>query len=612
MHTINEYLRINAIRRMLSYVDVRTSEVVALVLFAAVFALFEGAGLSLLLPILQYAESGQTAIAEGGGALWIALAKVMEVLHLPATLPVLLLMAFVPILMRQVVFYLSTWYSAIVAGRIGVRMRMTTLDAVLEADPEFFDRHALGHIVGVVITQTGVAGLAILSVIKQLTIALLILLYIVILLAVSVPLTLATIVFAGVVSLVVKANITWIRSAGAQVAEVSQQMMGKIVERFSMIRLIKLRDQERAESKRIAEYSETLRALSVRQARLGANIEVTADPLLMLAVFITLYVGISVLGMTLAQLGLVLFVLTRLNAKLKEFNAGRQLISQNMAGLVLVRQMTADAERSNRIRSGSRPFDGIGHELTLDAVSFAYPEDPAAEKPADETGDRRVLRDISLTVPAGSLTALVGRSGGGKSTLVELLPRLREATSGSITFDGVDIAEFEVGSLRKGIGFLTQSAMLFNESVYDNLTYGLDFDPSPEQIRSAIEGAYATFVYDLPQGLETKLGDRGVRLSGGERQRIALARVLLEDSSLLILDEPTSALDSESEGYIQQALSKLHGTKTIIVIAHRLATVIEADQLIVIDEGRIVEQGTHSELIAKGAAYQKLFESQLL
>ena len=149
-------------------------------------------------------------------------------------------------------------------------------------------------------------------------------------------------------------------------------------------------------------------------------------------------------------------------------------------------------------------------------------------------------------------------------------------------------------------------------AIRENLAYGLDYEPTDEQIRDALEGAYATFVYELPEGVETLIGDRGTRLSGGERQRIGLARVLLEDTSILILDEPTSALDSESEVYIQEALSRLHGKKTIIVIAHRLATVIQADQLLVIDDGHIVERGTHDELMAMGNAYQRLFESQLI
>jgi ABC-type multidrug transport system fused ATPase/permease subunit len=195
---------------------------------------------------------------------------------------------------------------------------------------------------------------------------------------------------------------------------------------------------------------------------------------------------------------------------------------------------------------------------------------------------------------------------------VELIPRLHDVTGGSVTLDGTDVRELNVGSLRRSVGYLTQSAMLFDDTVRENLVYGLDFEPTQGQIESALERAYATFVYALPNGLDTLLGDRGVRFSGGERQRIALARVLLEDNSILILDEPTSSLDSESEASIQRALTELHGAKTIIVVAHRLATVIEADQLLVMEDGRIIERGTHAELVAKAGAYQRLFESQFM
>jgi subfamily B ATP-binding cassette protein MsbA len=607
---LNEFLRINAMRRLLAISDLRAVELTWLAVLAILFAIFEGIGLSLLLPILQYADGGQASALQSSGFLWQGLSKLMDAFNLPVTLPVLLVLAFIPILLRQAVFYVNAWYSAVVVTRVGLRLRMQTFQAVLAADPAFFTRHPVGHLVGVVLGQTAIATNAIQAVIKQLSLALLLLVYVIILLALSLPLTISILFFAVIVYVAVHFNIKHIRSYGEVTARVTQEVWITLVERLGLIRLIKLRDQRDSESERVNGFLTRLRTVDIKQARLAANIEITADPLLMLSVFVTLYIGIAYLGTTLPQLGLLLFVLSRLNVKVKEFNAGRQMISQNMAGLMMVNELGIDAAAADTIHRGALSFPGLQRELVLKDVTFEYPDQGAGD--GAESRDGPVLKGISLAIPAGSFTALVGRSGTGKSTLVELLPRLRDVSGGSIRYDGTDIGAFDVGTLRRGIGYLTQDAMLFNDTVRGNLVYGLGFEPSDEQIKSALEGAHAGFVYDLPQGVETMLGDRGVRFSGGEQQRIALARVLLEDTSILILDEPTSALDSESERFIQDALANLHGRKTIIVIAHRLATVIEADQLLVIEDGRIVERGTHHELVARGGAYQKLFKSQLL
>jgi subfamily B ATP-binding cassette protein MsbA len=223
-----------------------------------------------------------------------------------------------------------------------------------------------------------------------------------------------------------------------------------------------------------------------------------------------------------------------------------------------------------------------------------------------------VLKGVDLEIPSRSQTAIVGRSGAGKSTLVDLIPRLRDVTSGRILFDGRPIQDFDLRSLRRSVGFMTQDAILFDDTIYNNLVYGLDREPSQEEVEKALAAGYCSqFVYDLPKGLETRIGDRGTRLSGGQRQRLSLARVFLQDPDILILDEPTSALDSESEEYIQKALESVRHHKTLIVIAHRLSTVQRSDQIVVLDYGVIVERGAHAELLAAEGAYQRLFDLQI-
>src|SRR5690606_34784497 len=222
----------------------------------------------------------------------------------------------------------------------------------------------------------------------------------------------------------------------------------------------------------------------------------------------------------------------------------------------------------------------------------------------------KVINDLSFTARSGQCIAVVGRSGGGKSTLVSLIPRFYEIDEGEILLDGHDIRELTLASLRKQIALVSQKVTLFNESVYHNIAYGNLEAATPEKVREAARMAFADdFIEKLPEGYNTQVGQDGVQLSGGQRQRIAIARALMKDAPIIIMDEATSALDNESEAMIQKALEGIRGNKTLIVIAHRLSTIENADQILVVDGGRIIEQGTHAQLMAENGYYTRLHNS---
>jgi subfamily B ATP-binding cassette protein MsbA len=257
-----------------------------------------------------------------------------------------------------------------------------------------------------------------------------------------------------------------------------------------------------------------------------------------------------------------------------------------------------DAPAETQLDRGGVTTAKFEREVEFDRVSFAYDGEP-------------VLQNVSFTAAKGSVVALVGPSGAGKTTLVDLIPRFYQPDRGRITIDGVDTREIRLDALRSLMGIVGQDTVLFNDTVRSNIAYGAPEQFPAERIEEAAKAANAhDFIVELPEGYDTLLGERGTRLSGGQRQRIAIARSLLHDPPILILDEATSALDTESERLVQEAIERLLAGRTVFVIAHRLSTIVHADIILVMDRGVVVERGTHTELMAKKGVYHRLYSLQ--
>ena len=382
-----------------------------------------------------------------------------------------------------------------------------------------------------------------------------------------------------------------------------QQSMGDVTrvikESLDAQRLIKTSGAEASQSQRFEQVNEQNRR---NQSRL-LNVRALSSPVVQLvaalALALVLYVAI---GKVLTQevtvdkfMGYIAAMLFLLATLKRLVNVGGPLQQGIAAGAGI---FAALDEPQEDLAIGRRLQRARG-DVEFREVGFSY----AAE--ADP-----VLRQISFRAGPGQTIAIVGRSGGGKSTLVSLLPRLYEATSGAVLLDGVDVRQTSLRDLRRQIAYVGQDVMLFDDTIRNNIAFGME-DAPLAAVESASRVAHVLeFAAGLPEGLDTRVGDRGSLLSGGQRQRIAIARAILKDAPVLVLDEATSALDSESERHVQDALAQLRQGRTTLVIAHRLATVEQADRILVLHEGRVAESGTHAELLEKGALYSQLHRLQ--
>jgi subfamily B ATP-binding cassette protein MsbA len=363
-------------------------------------------------------------------------------------------------------------------------------------------------------------------------------------------------------------------------------------------RVVKAFGREGYERERFREHDERLMRIAVRLSRLR-TLPIT-DVLGGIALAgVIWYGGTSVIAGTREAPALIGFVVAVvfLYRPFKSLVRTNYTIQQGLAGADRVFELL-DTRPQVVDRPGVRELGGVHEAIEFQHVSFAY--DPGEP----------VLRDIDLRIPVGQVVALVGMSGGGKSTLADLIPRFYDVTAGRITIDGIDVREVTLRSLRAQIAVVTQFTFLFNDTIRNNIAYG-EPNRSMDEIVAAAKAANAhDFIVEFPQGYDTSVGDLGVRLSGGQRQRLAIARALLKNAPILILDEATSALDTESEGLVQEALERLMANRTTLVVAHRLSTVRRADRIVVLVRGEIVESGTHEDLLAHGSEYRKLHELQ--
>ena len=376
--------------------------------------------------------------------------------------------------------------------------------------------------------------------------------------------------------------------------------MSQVEETLGGLRIIKAFCAEDKMNKRFdginSEYRDSIQRVNIRQQMAHPMSEFLGTVLIIIVLWVG---GILVLDQKILSGPTFIYYLVMLYSiinPLKDFSKASYNIPKGLASMERVDKILK-AENTIKEPANPKHIASFEHQIEFRHVSFRY-------------GEQWVLKDINLVIEKGKTVALVGQSGSGKSTLVDLIPRYYDVQEGEVLIDGINVKDLGIHDLRQLIGNVNQEAILFNDSFYGNITFGVD-SATREQVEQAAHIANAhEFIMQTEHGYDTNIGDRGGRLSGGQRQRVSIARAILKNPPILILDEATSALDTESERLVQDALERLMKTRTTVAIAHRLSTIKNADEICVLHEGEIVERGTHEELLEKGGYYRKLHEMQ--
>lgn len=517
---------------------------------------------------------------------------------------VLLLLAIVTIfvsLLSNLFRYMGAWTVENMRTRTLQRMRNEMFSKVVDMNVGYFSDQRKGDIISKITSDVGVVQFCITNTLQvAFREPFLIIGYTVMMVAISWELALFSVLFLPVVALIIGSIVKRLRHP----ARTSQQRMGELVstldESLSGIKVIKSYNATGYVKQKFYDLSEDLARLTLSMARRQQLASPMSEFLGISAVGVILVFGGSlVFKDALSPEGFIAFIamFSQITRPVRTFIDQFSNINQGIAAGERIFSII-DAQSEIQDKPGAIELDGLKDKIEFRDIHFSY------------DGSREVIEGISFEIKRGETVALVGPSGGGKSTLSELIPRFYDVTAGDILIDGVSVRDYTQDSLRAHMSVVAQDTVLFNDTIEGNIAMGKAGATHDEIVEAARIANADCFIQEAPEGYQTNIGDRGVKLSGGQRQRLSIARAVLKNPEILILDEATSALDTESEKLVQDALNKLLVGRTSVVIAHRLSTIHNADKIIVVDHGRVAEQGTHTELLAKGGIYAKLIELQ--
>jgi subfamily B ATP-binding cassette protein MsbA len=554
-------------------------------------------GISLFLPFLQSLTQAPDQ-ASSGNSLLDFLNKFFSSLTPGQRITVIPLFIFASILLKNCLTYGNSILLAWLNSRITHRLRSSIFNQLLSVSYSFLETKDSGKLLNTLAGETWRTSEALGVWVKLIVSACTTFVYTALLLLISWQLTLLVGVIMLLISLIIQFVTRQSKALGEKAVQINAALGMCMYEGLAGMRTIRAFGREPHEQKQFDQASKQVRNVFMKIDLISGAVNPLYEVLSALLVLSILVIALLQDQTALPTLLTFLFILYRLQPQMQLLDSGRVRLLM-LASSVDDVMYFLDRSDKPYIRSGHVPFPGLQQAISIESASFRYnPQD----KPA--------LQDISISIPRGKTTALVGPSGAGKSTLINLICRFYDVTEGEIFVDGRPLREFDLASWRSRMAIVSQDVYIFSTTVRENIAYGC-LDATEAEIIAAAKQANAhEFIMQLPQGYDTKVGDRGIRLSGGQRQRIALARAIIRNPEILILDEATNALDTISEHLIQEALDTFSHNRTVIVIAHRLSTIEQADQIIVLENGRVVEQGNLQHLLQLNGLFAKLHRLQ--
>lgn len=561
----------------------------AVVMLGLAAAIFEGVGLSLLIPLVQMFGSDKpdgSILGKAFEALFSAVPAAWRMTAIVAGLCA-------AILLKNAVALVNTYVTQWVSGRVAHRIRVEVLRQLISSCIDYRVETRRSDVVTTIANNSWSVASALTLSYRMIVSATAVFVFVALMLAVSPMLTLVAVLCFTVIGAGIAFATRSAHRIGEQVVAENKAFGLRMWETVVNLRLIRSCVREADELKRFEEASESVRRRLLQMTWLWSLPAPLSEVLAIAAIALVVAAG-YMLGLSVAALAAFLALLYRMQGPVRELFSIRVALDGSAAAVADVARFL-QTTREPYLADGGAVFEGLKEGVALKNVSYRY-----------EDSDSEALRGVSFDIPRGTLTAIVGRSGAGKSTLVDLLFRFRDPTGGQILVDGVPLRDLRLASWRRRVAVMSQDVQLLNDTVASNIGFGRAEATRLDIERAAELAGASAFIAQLPQSYDTLIGDAGARLSGGQRQRIALARTVLRDPDLLLLDEATNALDNETEREFQLALRRYAQGRTVVVIAHRLSTVEEADQVIVLDDGRLVESGPPAVLLKARGAFARL------